>query len=66
MVTHSARAYVPSAELGTAYEDVAFMTSDGLRLEGWYVPTKNGATVIVFPGAQGAAGACPDARSARF
>ena len=53
MVTHAARAYVPAAELGTAYEDVAFTTSDGLRLEGWYVPTKNGATVIVFPGRKG-------------
>jgi fermentation-respiration switch protein FrsA (DUF1100 family) len=53
VVTHSARAYVPTAELGTAYEDVAFTTSDGLRLEGWYVPTKNGATVIVIPGRKG-------------
>jgi uncharacterized protein len=53
VVTHSARAYVPAAELGTAYEDVAFTTSDGLRLEGWYVPTKNGATVIVIPGRKG-------------
>ncbi len=28
-------------------------TSDGLSLEGWYVPSKNGAAVIEFPGAQG-------------
>ena len=53
VVTHAARAYVPTPELGTAYEDVAFMTSDGLRLEGWYVPTKNGATVVVIPGRKG-------------
>jgi uncharacterized protein len=53
VVTHAARAYVPAAELGTAYEDVAFTTSDGLRLEGWYVPTKNGATVVVIPGRKG-------------
>jgi dienelactone hydrolase len=51
--THAARAYVPTPELGTAYEDVAFTTSDGLRLEGWYVPSKNGAAVIVFPGRKG-------------
>ena len=53
MVTHAARAYVPTPELGTAYEDVSFTTSDGLRLEGWYVPTKNGATVVVIPGRKG-------------
>ena len=53
VVTHAARAYVPTPELGAAYEDVSFTTSDGLRLEGWYVPTKNGATVIVIPGRKG-------------
>ena len=53
VVTHSARAYVPTPELGTAYQAVAFTTSDGLRLEGWYVPSKNGATVIVIPGRKG-------------
>ena len=53
VVTHAARAYVPTPQLGAPYEDVAFTTSDGLRLEGWYVPTKNGATVIVIPGRKG-------------
>jgi uncharacterized protein len=53
VVTHAARAHVPAAELGTPYEDVSFTTSDGLQLEGWYVPTKNGATVIVIPGRKG-------------
>jgi uncharacterized protein len=53
VVTHAASAYVPAAELGTPYEDVSFTTSDGLELEGWYVPTKNGATVIVIPDRKG-------------
>ena len=53
VITHSARAYVPDADLGAAHEDVTFTTSDGLRLEGWYVPSKNGAAVIVFPGRKG-------------
>ena len=35
------------------YEDVSFTTADGLRLEGWYVPSKNGADVIVYPGRKG-------------
>jgi uncharacterized protein len=53
VVTHAARAYVPAPELGTAFEEVSFTTSDGLRLEGWYVPSKNGAAVISFPGRKG-------------
>ena len=66
VITHAARAYVPEAALGTSYEDVSFTTADGLRLEGWYVPSKNGANVIVFPGSQGASDAGPDPRSPRL
>jgi fermentation-respiration switch protein FrsA (DUF1100 family) len=51
--THVIRQYVPTADLGTAYENVAFTTSDGLRLEGWYIPSKNGAAVVAFPGRSG-------------
>jgi len=50
VITHVARAHVPEASLGAPYEDVAFTTSDGLRLRGWYVPSRNGAAVISFPG----------------
>jgi esterase/lipase len=53
VVTHTLRAEVPKANLGAAYEDVAFTTSDGLTLEGWYIPSKNGAAVISFPGRSG-------------
>jgi hypothetical protein len=53
VVTHTLRAEVPKAELGAPHEDVAFETSDGLRLEGWFVPSRNGATVIAFPGRSG-------------
>ena len=31
------RRYVPTADLGAPYEDVSFTTSDGLRLQGWYI-----------------------------
>jgi len=50
VVTHVGRAEVPTADLGAPYEDVEFTTSDGLRLKGWYVASKNGAAVISFPG----------------
>lgn len=53
VVTHTARAEVPAPRLGAAHEEVAFTTSDGLRLEGWFVPSRNGATVIAFPGRSG-------------
>jgi fermentation-respiration switch protein FrsA (DUF1100 family) len=50
VVTHASRAHVPAADLGAAHENVAFTTSDGLRLKGWYIPSQNGAAVISFPG----------------
>jgi uncharacterized protein len=53
IATHAARAYVPIPQLGTAFQEVAFTSSDGLRLNGWFVPPKNGATVISFPGRKG-------------
>ena len=51
--SHVGRAVVPPNRLGVAYENVSFTTSDGLKLEGWYVPSKNGAAVIAFPGRNG-------------
>ena len=33
-----------------AYKTVHFTASDGVTLEGWYRPTRNGATVLVVPG----------------
>jgi dienelactone hydrolase len=50
VVTHAARAEVPPVELGAVYEDVELTTSDGLRLNGWYIPSRNRAAVISFPG----------------
>jgi len=53
VLTHTARAFVPVDRVGAPHEDVTFTTSDGLRLRGWYVPSKNGAAVIAFPGRKG-------------
>ena len=38
------------ADAGLAYEDVVVTTSDGLRLHGWYVPSWNGATLLLVHG----------------
>jgi uncharacterized protein len=53
VTTHTGRAVVPADRLGVAHENVSFTTSDGLKLEGWYIPSKNGAAVIAFPGRKG-------------
>jgi len=53
VLTHTARAFVPVDVIGAAHEDVSFKTADGLRLRGWYVPSRNGAAVIAFPGRKG-------------
>ena len=53
VVTHVAPASVPAANLGASYEEVQFTTNDGFLLKGWYVPSKNRAAVISFPGRAG-------------
>jgi len=36
---------------GLAYQDVGFRTADGVRLSAWYIPSRNGAAVVLLPGA---------------
>ena len=44
---------MPANHLGVPHENVKFETNDGLELEGWYIPSRNGAAVISFPGRNG-------------
>ncbi|HYO40914.1 MAG TPA: CocE/NonD family hydrolase [Nocardioidaceae bacterium] len=37
----------------SSYEEVTFPSSDGLRLAGWYRPSRNGAAIVVVSGAGG-------------
>ncbi|HET8756671.1 MAG TPA: alpha/beta fold hydrolase [Solirubrobacteraceae bacterium] len=53
ITTHTARSVVPANHLGVAHENVSFRTADALRLRGWYIPSRNGAAVIAFPGRNG-------------
>ena len=48
--THTGQAAV-TPDLGVPFESVKFTTSDGLELAASYVPSKNRAAVILFPGA---------------
>ncbi len=52
--THKAREPLAAdLDLGRPHQDVTLTTSDGLRLAGSYVPSRNGAAVLVFPGRTG-------------
>jgi hypothetical protein len=53
VTTHVGRAVVPPDRLGVVHENVTFTTTDGLELESWYIPSRNGAAVIAFPGRNG-------------
>jgi uncharacterized protein len=39
------------ADVGLSYEDVTFSATDGVMLSGWYVPSHNGAAIVVAHGA---------------
>ena len=39
------------AQYGLTYHEVAFRTADGVRLSAWYIPPRNGAALVVLPGA---------------
>ena len=38
------------SDWGFVYDNVTISTSDGLKLSGWYLPSKNGAAVILLHG----------------
>lgn len=38
------------ADLDLSYDDVALTTPDGVRLAAWYVPSRNGAAVVLLHG----------------
>jgi hypothetical protein len=62
-VSGKPRLPVPAGALGIPHEDVTFRSTDGLRLAGWYVPSRNGAAVVIVHGGGGnRAGAALHAR----
>ena len=52
IVTHKFREPIGAPPVD-AYQDVTFQASDGLRLSGWYVPSRNRAAVIIVHGGGG-------------
>ena len=51
--THVGRLPADGVDLGGRAEEVTFTTSDGIRIAASYIPSRNGAAVIAFPGRSG-------------
>ena len=49
--THKYREPIPPVPPG--YQNIDFESSDGLRLSGWYAPSRNGAAVVLVHGGGG-------------
>jgi dienelactone hydrolase len=53
VATHVGRLPASDVDLGTSARDVVLTRSDGIELAGSYIPSRNGAAVIAFPGREG-------------
>jgi hypothetical protein len=47
--THRPQTAVPRPPAGVVYEDVTLRTADGVQLQAWYIPSRNGAAVVTYP-----------------
>jgi hypothetical protein len=47
------RAPIDQAALGLPHQRITFPASDGVRLSGWYVPSRNGAAIVLVHGGGG-------------
>ena len=53
----SSRVHSTPGDVGLTYEDVSLVTSDGVRIEGWFMPGPRPVTWLWFPGNAGNMGA---------
>jgi pimeloyl-ACP methyl ester carboxylesterase len=53
MVTHAPRWAIQEASLPIPHEEVVVPTADGRKLSAWYVPSRNGAAVLLDHGSGG-------------
>ena len=56
MITHAPRWAISGASLGVVHEDVRIAAPGGRRLSAWYVPSRNGAAVLLSHGSGGSRG----------
>ena len=59
MATHAPRWEIHESALGIAHEEVRIQMDDGRKLSAWYVPSRNGAAVLVSHGSGGSRGRLP-------
>jgi pimeloyl-ACP methyl ester carboxylesterase len=59
MTTHAPRWAIDESAVGIAHEEVRIAMRDGRKLSAWYVPSRNGAAVLLSHGSGGSRGRVP-------
>ena len=59
LTTHAPRWEINESALGIPHEEIRIATDDGRKLAAWYVPSRNGAAVLVSHGSGGSRGRVP-------
>ena len=59
LLTHAPRWEIRESALGIPHEEIRIATDDGRKLSAWYVPSRNGAAVLVSHGSGGSRGRLP-------
>ena len=59
MTTHAPRWAIDESAVGIPHEEVRIAMHDGRRLSAWYVPSRNGAAVLLSHGSGGSRGRLP-------
>jgi uncharacterized protein len=59
LVTHAPRWEIHESALGIPHKEVRVALDDGRKLSAWYVPSRNGAAVLVSHGSGGSRGRLP-------
>ena len=59
LITHAPRWEIQESKLGIPHEEIRIATEDGRKLAAWYVPSRNGAAVLVSHGSGGSRGRVP-------
>jgi hypothetical protein len=59
LITHAPRWEIHESALGIPHEEVRIALDDGRKLSAWYVPSRNGAAVLVSHGSGGSRGRLP-------
>ena len=59
MATHAPRWAIDESAVGIPHEEIRIEMSDGRKLSAWYVPSRNGAAVLLSHGSGGSRGRVP-------